>query len=322
MSRLGFGKSLCLLLLLFTSAGAARAANLYVNCGGKGGLTTIGAALKALQYVPGPNTINVSGACHENILIQNTDRLTLNAAQGASIATASSGLMDLIDVNNSTGFTLRGFTLTGGGDTVSCYYQSHCLLVQNTIGGGTGNAIAVYPTASAFVVGGVLQNASFNGLLVRGDVIAAGVTAQNNGTNGAAVQEGGRLLFRTSDPAFDGVSASTPAVLRNNQGNGIRAVRGATVVCRGCIISGNTAEGVHLDLSAVGTFDAYFASMPTGISGNGGSGVSVGTLSSASFFSASVTGNAQPDIACNSSTSVTLGALAAAGGAANTNCTN
>ena len=230
--------------------------------------------------------------------------------------------MDLIDVNNSAGFTLRGFTLTGGADTVSCYYQSHCLLVQNTINGGTGNAIAVYTTSSAFVVGGVLQNAGFNGLLVRGDVIAAGVTAQNNGSNGAAVQEGGRLLFRTSDPAFDGVSPSTPAVLRNNQGNGIRAVRSATVVCRGCIISGNAAEGVHLDLSAVATFDAYFASMGTAISGNNGSGVSVGTLSSASFFSASVTGNAQPNIACNSSTSVTLGALAAAGGAANTNCTN
>ena len=71
--------------------------------------------------------------------------------------------MDLIDVNDSTGFTLRGFTLTGGADTVSCYYQSHCLLVQNTITGG--NAIAVYPTASAFVVGEVLQNAGFNGLL-------------------------------------------------------------------------------------------------------------------------------------------------------------
>jgi hypothetical protein len=307
----------------------AQAATLFVNCGGHTGFTSINAALKALQHFEeshGPNTLNVSGACHENILVQDTDRLTLNAVQDASISDASSGLMDLIDVNNSTGFTLRGFTLTGGADTVSCYYQSHCLLVQNTINGGTGNAIAVYPTASAFVVGGVLQNAGFNGLLIRGDVIAAGVTAQNNGTNGAAVQEGGRLLFRTSDPAFDGVSASTPAVLRNNQGNGIRTVRGATVGCRGCTISGNAAEGVQLDLSTVATFDAYFfsnnTSTATAISGNGGSGVSVGSLSSASFFGASVTGNAQPDIACNSSTSVTLGALGAAGGSTHTNCTN
>jgi len=84
----------------------------------------------------------------------------------------------------------------------------------------------------------------------------------------------------------------------------------------------DAAEGMHVDLGAVATFDAYFSSNETAISGNGGSGLRAGTLSSASFFSASVTGNAQPDIACNSSTSVTLGALAAAGGAANTNCTN
>src|SRR5262249_19197938 len=145
MSRASIATNLCLALLFAMSAGSAKAATLYVNCGGKGGLTSIGAALKTLQYSEdhGPTTINVAGACRENILIQNTDRLTLNALQGASITDASGGLKDLIDINNSSGFTLRGFTLTGGIDTVSCYYQSHCLLVQNTISGGSGNAIAV-----------------------------------------------------------------------------------------------------------------------------------------------------------------------------------
>ncbi|PWT81987.1 MAG: hypothetical protein C5B58_08990 [Acidobacteria bacterium] len=310
------------------STGIVRAATLYVNCGAKAGLNSIGAALKALQYSDdrGPATINVAGACKENLLIQNVDRLTLNALQGASITDASGGLKDLIDVNNSNSFTLRGFTLTGGVDTVSCYYQSHCLLVQNTISGGTGNAIAVYPTSTAFVVGGVVQNSGFNGLLVRGDVIAAGVLAQNNGTNGAAVQEGGRLLFRPSDPAFDGVTVSTPAVIQNNQFNGIRAVRGATLVCRGCVINGNTQEGVHLELTATASFEAYFftnSSTETTISGNGGSGVNVRDLSNAAFFNAtSVTGNAQPDITCNTPTSVTANALGAAGGSAHTNCTN
>jgi hypothetical protein len=327
MPRVRHSLYLCLPLVLLMSASTVRAATLYVHCGAGNGLNSIGAALKALQYSEnsGPSTINVSGVCHENILIQNTDRLTLNAVQGASITDASGGLKDLVDVNNSNGFTLRGFTLTGGVDTVSCYYQSHCLLVQNTIFGGTGNAIAVYPTASAFVVGGVLQNSGFNGLLVRGDVIAAGVTSQNNGSNGVAVQEGGRLLFRPSDPAFDGVSISTPAVIQNNQFNGIRAVRSATVVCRGCIISGNAQEGVYLALSAAASFEAYFftnSSTDTTISGNSGAGVSVWELSNAAFFNASVTGNAQPDIACNTSTSVTRGALGAAGGSAHTTCTN
>ncbi len=52
-------------------------------------------------------------------------------------------------------------------------------------------------------------------------------------------------------------------------------------------------------------------------------GVYVGELSSATFRGAStVTGNGQRDISCNSPTSVTRGAAAAAGGAARTNCPN
>ncbi len=49
---------------------SAQAATLSVNCNGSGEeqLTTIGKALKLLR-TEGPNTINVSGSCHENILI-------------------------------------------------------------------------------------------------------------------------------------------------------------------------------------------------------------------------------------------------------------
>jgi hypothetical protein len=69
MSRLMYGPGLCLMALLLMSTGTVNAATLYVNCAGKTGLTSIGAALKALQYSEGhgPSTINVSGACHENI---------------------------------------------------------------------------------------------------------------------------------------------------------------------------------------------------------------------------------------------------------------
>jgi hypothetical protein len=39
----------------------------------------------------GPSTINVSGACHENVLFQNVDRLTIAGSNGASITDASGG---------------------------------------------------------------------------------------------------------------------------------------------------------------------------------------------------------------------------------------
>ncbi len=77
---------------------AVSAATLYVNCGGKSDLTRIGAALRVLQYSegPGPSTINVLGACNENVVIRRLDRLTLNAVNGgASVSDASGGKRDL-----------------------------------------------------------------------------------------------------------------------------------------------------------------------------------------------------------------------------------
>jgi hypothetical protein len=61
-----------LLLLMGT---AAQAGTLRVNCAGKGELNSIGAALKLLQNSEfrEPATINVSGACRENLLIRDMD---------------------------------------------------------------------------------------------------------------------------------------------------------------------------------------------------------------------------------------------------------
>src|SRR5262252_3401266 len=103
MSRLMYGPGLCLMALLIMSTGTVNAATLYVSCGGKTGLTSIGAALKALQYSEGhgPSTINVSGACHENVLIQNIDQLTIAGNNGASITDASHGAADVVDIRNS-----------------------------------------------------------------------------------------------------------------------------------------------------------------------------------------------------------------------------
>jgi len=94
--------SLCLVMLLVASPGGARAATFYVNCGAQEGQHGIGAALKSLQNVPGPNTINVSGACHENVVIQSFDRLTVNAVKGASVSDASSGKRDVISIFDSS----------------------------------------------------------------------------------------------------------------------------------------------------------------------------------------------------------------------------
>ena len=72
-----------LAVALLLAATGTNAATVYVNCGAKAGLTSIGAAIKAVQFA-GSSTINVSGACHENLVIQGLDRLTLNATTALS----------------------------------------------------------------------------------------------------------------------------------------------------------------------------------------------------------------------------------------------
>jgi hypothetical protein len=315
------------LLLLIGSQ--AHAATLYVNCGGKTGLTSIGAALKELRNSEshGPNTINVSGTCNENVLIKNMDRLTLNAVNGASIIDASSGNDDVINVNNSYGFTMMGFSIiavNANNDGISCYYAASCTLISNTVRGGF-DGIGVYQPASAFIVGGTLSG-NTNGLNVRGDVVAAGVMIQGNSV-GAFVQDGGKLVFRISDPQYDGVDFTLPAVSQGNAQQGILIRRGGTVRCSGCIVNGNQAAGIDLDLSASLFINPYFFNSGVvagnAIASNTSSGVLVGDLSSATFqgTSSNIVGNGQPDISCLGPTSVTRGAVATVG-AAHTNCTN
>jgi hypothetical protein len=316
--------------LLLLMGSTAQPATLWVHCGGKDGLTSITAALRALQNSEeshGPSTINVSGTCYENVLIRNMDRLTLNAVNGASIIDVSNGNDDVIDVNNSLGFTMQGFSIIAvnrNNDGVGCFFGSSCMLISNHLQGGF-DGIGVYPTSTAVIVGGSLSGNTY-GLNVRGDAVAAGVMIQGNDV-GAIVQDGGRLYFRVSDPQFDGVGFTLPAVSQGNAQQGIQVVRSGTLRCGGCTISGNQAAGIDLDLSASLLIGPYFfnsgAVAGNTITSNIGSGVLVGDLSSATFRGAQshISGNGQPDISCVGSTSVTRGAVATVG-MTHTNCTN
>jgi hypothetical protein len=319
--------ALCLALLL---GSAAQASTLWVNCAAKGGFNTIGSALKLLQNAEpaGPNTINVSGACHENLLIKNLDLLTIAGSNGASITDASGGTADVIDIRASR-VTLIGLTIDAlnsiNYDAVDCEQASQCTLTNNTLQGGADN-LGVYSLASAHIVGGVIQNGTSDGIFGYGDVLAAGVLIQGNPV-GVVVTRGARVRLSIADPAFDPIRATTATTVANNNGAGVQVSAGAEFHCSGCIVSDNAGDGIHLDVSVaasiVNGFLANGSTVPPVITRNAGSGVYVGDLSSATFKGTSfVTGNGQSDISCNSPTSVTRNALAAAGAAARTNCTN
>jgi hypothetical protein len=271
-------------------------------------------------------TIGVKGACHENLVIKDLGALTIAGSAGASISDASNGTRDVIAVDN-TRVTISAMTINGNvnTDAVACYNNAYCHLLDNTIQGGYA-AVGIYKTARGVVVGGVLQNNFATGLQVGGEATASGVTIQGNPT-GVNVTRGGRASVGIADPVFDPVASDAQSLVVNN-GRGIFVGEGAELRCGGCTIRNNSSDGIHLDVSAalsVTPAFAYFdgASFHATITNNAGVGVYVGELSSATFTGqTSVNGNGQPDIACNSATAVTRGAIAATGGTAHTNCSN
>lgn len=141
MQAFEFKRQFCAIaLLLSISVGASvQAATLSVNCGGKHGLTSINGALRALQSSEeshGPATINVSGACHENVVVQSMDRLTLNAVNGASVTDASGGTLDVILIGDSRSVSINNFTINGsagGANGITCRDGSLCRLNGNTV---------------------------------------------------------------------------------------------------------------------------------------------------------------------------------------------
>lgn len=303
MSRLKVVLSLCLPMVLLMSASTVSAATLYVNCGGKGPMTSIGAALKALQYVPGPKTINVSGACHENVVIS-LDRLTLIAVNGASITDASGGTIDVMDVGPSSTVDVEGFTLSGG--SVGCFSGSDCTFGSSVFQGSPGDAVFI-SRSHGKLVGDVIQKSSGRGLVVAaGSVVAAfDVKIQNCGSGATAIDGGNLTVTTTNGSSFI-----------NNAGDGIQGLAHSTLrINDGAVVQGNAGHGIRVESAS----EAELGSVS--ITSNGGDGISIGDLSFVWFRSATnVTGNQSGmDVDCRPQFSATRGAVGNIGGGT-TNC--
>jgi hypothetical protein len=263
------------------SASTVRAANLFVNCGGKVGLTSIGAALKVAQFA-GPSTINVSGGCHENVVIQSLDRLTLNAAPGASITDPSGGNLDVIDIADSRDVSVNNFAISGGVYGISCLDRSLCRLNGNSVQGANTSGVGIF-FSQADVIGGILRNSAtglsvFNG----SEAKAQGVTIQNNGTG---------IEIRTHS------FLNTDSTISGNSGSGVFAHFNATMHCLGCTISGNGDHGVIIRQNSTVRFAGAT------VTGNVGGGVLLSEESSTFFGNGgNVTGNPGGlDVSCGAS---------------------
>jgi hypothetical protein len=269
----------------------------------RGTLATIGAAITALEQTPASgDTINVSGACHENVVIQSLDRLTLNANPGASITDASGGTLEVIAVHDSRDVSINNFTINGGSIGISCLDGSLCRLTGNTVQNVATAGIEVLGS-QAVVTGGTLQGNGFAGIDVRlgSGANLVGVTIVNN----AAV--GINVLGQSS--------VKTNGTIATN-GSGIAVLENGYLFCAGCQVTGNGDIGVLLRRNSSARFLGSYA-----VTGNESGGILL-TESSSAFFAnvGTVTGNpGGMDVFCGSPSSTAKGATSSIGGGT-TNC--
>jgi Right handed beta helix region len=301
-------KYISLFGLLLLMGSAAHAATLFVNCGGKAGLSSIGAALKTLQFplFSGPNTVNVSGACHENVVIQSIDRLTLTALKGASINDPSGGNLVTVTIDDSRDVTINGFTINGGAggaDGIDCLDGSLCRLNGNTIQGAlNGYGVGVF-FSQVFLDGGTLQNNNTGlGAINGASAKATNVIIQNNSANGIEIR--GQSLVNTT------------ATITANTASGVFVHESGTLNCQGCQITGNGGIGLILRRDSSARLFSTYA-----VTGNTGGGILLTEVSSAYFPSVgTVTGNTGGmDVFCGSSYTTAKFATTNIGGGT-TNC--
>jgi hypothetical protein len=260
----------------------------------------------------GPNTITVTGNCHENVVISSLDNLTLQASSlGATITDASSGTLDTVVVVDSGRFALNGFTING---SVNCANNAVCRLAGNTI---QNSQVGYGLRASRAHVDS--QNDSINnnpsgvGVIVTNDsrVVLVDDTISNNGSHGIQVFDDAFVFLANN---------ATTTTVSNNGGFGVLATANGTVRLSVAHVTGNAFDGIRIINGSVMRTD-FVSPFVNNITGNGGAGVHVGDLSHVFFAndgSMNITGNLSgTDVFCTGQFSATRN-VGATGGV--TNC--
>jgi hypothetical protein len=268
-----------LVLALIAAPGTGHAMTLHVNCDQPATrLSTINSALKLLHGQPedvGPNTIEVSGTCNENISIDGMTNVTLTAKNGASISDASGGTLPVIQVQRTTNFLLNGFAIRGGGGPLNaaiyCIWASTCYLSRNNvqspghvaINTGFGSFISLdHDTLEQSLIGLFLHSS-------RAELVT--VTVRNNTYVGIDALENAFVAVAfssTIDHNFGGLLVTDHSTVEiddssitNNRFSGVvlqsaSEARFGTVTNTGTTINGNGANGVVIDDLSFANFEA------------------------------------------------------------------
>jgi len=289
--------SIAILLTLCAMPVIAQGSKFNLNCD-KGEKINKLLSTLAKTGASSPITINVSGTCKESVSVEDFDRVTLVAKNGAVIIGQTN---PAVAIARSHFVALEGFLIRKGLIGVLCSDNSVCDLSGLTVENASNEGIR-FARSEGAVNNCVAQNNGFRGVnAVNGSsVLVFWGTSQGNADAGIAAVSGSQVTIQN-------------VTVQNNGGEGVAALLGSSVRLFDNTITGNGGDGVGLFAQANGSLEQ----VETGnvVTGNLGVGIFLRDLSFVRFLGANnVTGNiTQPDIACAPQFAASRGAATAGG---------
>jgi Right handed beta helix region len=293
----GFKVLLC--CLLFLLAPSLMSAQAIVDCSGATPppvFSSISAALASLPAT-GPNSISVSGTCHENVIVFAHSDLNISGNPTATVVPGNAS-GHLLGVFNSQRVGIQNLTFTGGNGVIvdaSSEVDFSGITIQNSAGIGLTSIDSL-----AHIDTSTIQNNTRSGISAGGGTfyVDGFTTVTGNGRIGISMLSG-HLILNGGDgvtPGSQNVISGNGTVgvqvastgegdisadnrIINNHGTwGLLVLNGSAMQISGGTVSNNTGLGIHCG----GTSHCEFAG-GTLVDSNGAGGMEVVEHSDASI---------------------------------------
>lgn len=271
-----FWKTACVLVIVGLSADVASADTFTVACPAD----SLNAAVMAAKSASpsGPHTINVAGACVENVSVIDMSNLTIQGSPGASLTGAAGGgnPQAVLLVQNSQSFRLNDMIVNGvpSRQHAVAFTAANGVVQGSTIQGAPQNGLLIQNTSSVNVRNSTIQNNGANGILavVQSAVNAQGTTIIGNGASGL-------VLAMSASGSLNGDDPSTPSVVErieiaNSAFSGISVNGASSLSGSGAhLIHHNALSGVRVSGGSNVSFGGQSSSLPMEIYQNGSRGI-------------------------------------------------
>jgi parallel beta-helix repeat protein len=224
--------------------------------------TTIGAAIAAAQVVDWFTIDGSTGACNENVLIDNTHLRTV--LQGMNGAVINGGPASPTVDARAKGVQITTLTINGGSRGIELRRNANAVFNALTVQNAVGDGIRADSMALAVVMGSTIQNNGGSGIVI--EQLATGRIGANLPEDGNA-QAPNTISGNKADGitvAFTSNAYIVGNTISGNSFNGISVQQGSSAFAAGNTINSNLMAGISvsenssLDLADAGT-PAYAA---------------------------------------------------------------